>query len=43
LLQFLIYVLLFIAKFTIIAVALAGLFDTWFNFRKIQKEGHPWK
>lgn len=43
LLQFFIYVLLFIAKFTIIAVALAGLFDTWFNFRKIQKEGHPWK
>jgi hypothetical protein len=42
-LQFVIYGLLLLAKFTILAVALAGLFDTWFNFRKIQKEGYQWK
>jgi hypothetical protein len=42
-LQFLIYALFLVSKYMIIAVALAGLFDTWFNFRKIQKEGYLWK
>ena len=27
----------------ILLVTILGVFDTWFNFRKIQKEGYQWK
>lgn len=41
--KFFFYLLLVIWSFSGIIVILAGMLDTWFNFRKLEKGGTAWK